>query len=961
MNTASEYLTFEKSKVARVVSLAMRGLLVTALSIPVMAQAEDTQVTPENNVEVIEIKGIWSSMEKSMAIKQDASGFVDAISSEDVGKLPDSNVAEALQRIPGVSIQRNRGEGDFVSLRGLGPDFVRGSVNGRSLLSATESVDPNINGGINTSTGRATNFDVLPSEMISTLEVIKSASAKHVEGGIGGVVDVKTARPLQVGNKVVGSVQGVYRDFNEETDPVLSGLASWKSDDETFGILGAIAYSERTIREDFTRTFGYFPSSAVGTTGPFDIDNNGVSDEVTSIPFPLSNNLESYNESRERFTLSTTAQWLPDADTEVVLDLFYSDRQVESTSSNMIFLPIPSPSDLSAQTVNPDGSIQVGDLVTNGAFSTIPSSLRPELTTDMQEYDDDMFSIGLNVSKTIELWTLSADVSYSKAEGSNNFDRVRYDGNNGAFAFSTEVAEHGFNITQTNAGGAANTDIGNAANFVVSVFDDRFATNEDEEMAFQFDAVREIDSEVISGIEMGARIRVREKDKLSKNNGGGVGVAGAGILASDAGFNRGATNFLDGDFNSTFAYNSIAFPANAGARSALAPYMKANGLTTDIADNPFGTFSVEETTYAAYFQVNLDGEIGSVPYVGDFGFRLVTTQQTINGFDAELRVTDNGGQDTTVFDDLATGAATPFQSTDTYTNVLPSMNFRFELADDLFLRIAASKTLTRPTFNALSPGLSLNANCSCDNNGDNFALSATAGNPGLSPYEATNYDLGLEWYFDEKGAAYAGLFNKTLENYIAVVTNQNVSTLGSADIRAIGVEQNGSSGSITLDQLSQPDNQGEASVTGLELGYLQSFDSGFGYNLNLTLTENSAEFVDSGADIDFPGVSKRSYNATAFYENDGFAARLSYSYRSDYLLVPDGVGGLGSQIVADEYGQLDASISYEINENFTVFANAVNLNDEEQELREEIPNAGSRFYSKSHVGQRFTVGVRASF
>lgn len=959
MSTLQTHKIFNKSKIANIISLAVRGLVVSALSISAV-QAEETTAKDDANVEVIEVTGIRSSIQKSMAIKQDASGFVDAISAEDVGKLPDANVAEALQRIPGVSIQRNRGEGDFVSIRGLGPDFVRGSVNGRSLLSATEQVDPNINGGINTSTGRAANFDVLPSEMISTLEVVKSASAKQVEGGIGGVVNVKTARPLQVGNKFVGSVQGVYRDFNEETDPVLSGLGSWKNDDETFGILGVVAYSERTIREDFSRTFGYFPSSAVGTVGPFDIDNNGFSDGITSIPFPLSNNLESYNEDRERFTLSTTAQWMPDADTEVVLDVFYSDRQVESTSSNLIFLPIPFPSDLSAQTVNPDGSIQVGDLVTNGAFTTIPSSLRPELTTDKQAYDDDVISVGLNASKTIDVWTLTTDLSYSIAKGTNNFDRVRYDGNNGTFAFSTEAAEHGFNITQLNAGGGANTDIGNAANYVVSVFDDRFSSNEDEEYAFQFDAIRAIDSDVISGIEMGARIRVREKDKLSKNNGGGVGVSGAGTLASDAGFDRGATNFLDGDFNSTFAYNDIAFPNNASARAALAPYMADNGLTTDIADNPLGTFNVEESTYAAYFQVNLDGEIGNVPYVGDFGFRVVTTKQTINGFDAELRITDNGGQDTTIFDDLATGASTSFQSKDTYTNVLPSMNIRFELDEGLFLRIAASKTLTRPTFNALSPGLTVNANCSCDNNGDNFAVSGSAGNPGLSPYEATNYDLGLEWYY-ENGAAYAGLFHKTLENYIAVVSNQNVTTLGSEEIRAIGIEQDGSSNSIPLDQLSQPDNQGEANVTGLELGYLQSFDSGFGYNLNLTLTENSAEFVDSGDDIDFPGVSKRSYNATGFYENEGFAARLSYSYRSEYLLVPDGVGGLGSQIVADEYGQLDASISYDINENFTVFANAVNLSNEEQELREEIPNAGSRFYSKSHVGTRYTLGVRATF
>lgn len=930
-----------------------------AASLSPSVNAQEQQASQaESETEVIEVRGIWSSLEKSMAIKQDATGFVDAISSEDVGKLPDQNVAEALQRITGVSIQRNRGEGDFVSIRGLGPDFVRGTVNGRSLLSATEFVDPNINGGIDTSTGRAANFDVLPSEMISTLEVVKSASAKHVEGGIGGVVNVRTARPLAMGNKVVGSVQGVYRDFNEETDPIASVLGSWKNDEDTFGILTTLAYSERNIREDYTRTFGYFPSSAVGTTGPFDLNNDGVTDNVTSIPFPLSNNLESIDEERERLTISSTLQWRPDENTELSVDVLYSDREISSSGSNFIFLPIPFAADLAGQTVNPDGSIQVGNLVTNGGFSTLNTTLRPEATTDLQQAEDDVISVGVNFSKVIEEWTLTADLSYSKAEGTNDFTRARYDANNGTFNFTTTVANDEFIINQNNfdANNPA-TSLGNTDNYVLSLFDLRAAVNEDKETAFQLDALREIESDVISSIEMGIRVRKREKFRTATRKDTVVGSAG--ILATNAGFNRGASNFLDGDFNASFAYNDIPFPNPASAISAYSATAGAESLTP--VANPFGTYDIEEVTYATYFQLNLDGEIGGVPYVGDVGFRIVTTQQDISGFDAELRITDTGGQDTTSPDVLATGSATPFASNETYTNVLPSFNLRFELADDLFLRVAASETLTRPTFNDLQPGLTLNPNCSCDNNGDNFAIAATAGNPGLAPYEATNYDLGLEWYFGEKGAAYAGFFHKDLENYIAVVTNEQVSTLGSAPIRAVGIEQNGTSNPIPLDQVSQPDNQGEAEVTGLEIGYLQSFDNGFGYNLNASFTENSAEFTETGADIDFPGVSKNSYNATVFYENHGFSARLSYSYRGSYLLVPDGVGGLGSQIVAESYGQLDGSVSYEINENFTVFANAVNLNDEEQQLREEIPNVGSRFYSRSHIGPRFTLGVRGSF
>ncbi|MGS2722648.1 TonB-dependent receptor [Porticoccus sp. GXU_MW_L64] len=904
--------------------------------------------------EEIVIKGIRGSLERSLSIKENSTGFVDAISAEDVGKLPDQNVAEALQRVPGVAIQRNRGEGDFVSIRGLGPEFVRGTVNGRTLLSATEFVDPNINGGINTSTGRASNFDILPSEIINTLEVIKTSSAKHVEGGIGGVVNLKTARPLTLGHKLAGTIQGVYRDFNEDTDPSVSGLYSWANDSETFGILTSVSYSERSIREDLSRTFGYFPSAAVGTVGPFDIDNDGTSDAVTSIPFPLSNNLESISESRDRYTVTSTLEWsLDDGNTDIVADIFYTNREISSSGSNLIFLPIPFPGDLSGQTVNPDGSIQVGDLVSGGAFTVIPSSLRPELTTDLQDAEDENIAFGLNVTREVGSWTLVGDLSYSKAEGINRFDRVRHDGNNGTFLFETTVTDGGFNIVQTNAGGGANTDLGNADNFVVSVFEDRIANNDDEELAFQFDAKKDVESNFISSFEIGARYRTREKENTRSSIVDGS-VVNQGVTAGAAGFIRGASDFLDGGFNSTFAYDSLAFPDNAAQRAAL-------GIVNVIPNDPFGTFDVEESTFAAYFQVNLDGTIGGIPYAGDVGFRVVSTQQDVNGFDAELRVQDNGGQDTTVFDGFTSGDATPFSSSETYSNVLPSLNLRFELSENLFLRVAASKTLTRPTFNDLSPGLSLNPNCSCDNNGDNFAVAATAGNPGLSPYESTNFDVGVEWYFAESSALYVGVFDKVLEDYIAVVTNNNVSNLGSANIRAIGIEQDGSSAPIALDQLSQPDNQGEAQVTGLEFGYLHAFESGFGYNFNVTLAENSAEFLETGADIAFPGVSDLSYNLTAFYEKDNFEARLSYSYRSDYLLVPDGVGGLGSQIFAESFGQLDGSISYSLNDSVTLFANVVNLTDEEQELFERIPGAGDRFESLSHVGTRFAFGVRGTF
>lgn len=947
-----------KNKTFSLSAIAVALLTVGYVASPTVLAAEKEA----DDVEVIEVTGIRGSIGRSLAVKQDATGFVDAISAEDVGKLPDANVAEAMQRITGVTIQRSRGEGDFVSIRGLGPDFVRGSVNGRTLLNATESVDPIFNGNSVTSTGRAANFDILPSEIITNLDVMKSTSASHVEGGIGGAVNVQTARPLAIGNKVSASLTGTYRDFNEDTDPSGSGLISWVSDDSNFGILGSVAYSQRTLREDFSRSFGWFPS--FGISSQLDTNNDGSGDANPSdVPFSLSNNAESYEENRDRLTVTSTLQWAGD-DSEFTVDFLYSKREVEEIHQNFIFLPIIFDGDLAGNTTNPDGSVQVGDLVKDGSFFRHQTSLRPELTTDLQNYEDDLFSVGANYSVSLGEWDLTADISYSKAEGSNTFDRVRIDGNNGQFTFDSTVdLQKGFNIQQTNIGNGAKTDLGNPANFVVSVFDDRFATNEDEEIALKFDASKAIDHDVISSIEIGARIRTREKSIQRASNGNGIGVSGAGVTLADVGtHNSGASNFLDGMWGNNFGFNNLVFPDNSAARTNanVLSFMKDNGLSTNISADPFGSFDVEENTYAAYFQVNLDGELGGVPYAGDIGFRVVLTKQTINGFDAEFVISDAGGMDTTVFDSLSTGSATPISFDDSYANVLPSLNLRFELDDNLFLRVASNKSLTRPTFNSLAPAFNINANSSTNLNGDNFAVSLGAGNPSLKPYEATSYDIGLEWYFAESSALYASIFHKDIENYIASSTSNVVTELAGASIRAIGVELNGSRSPIAIDQVSQPDNQGEAQITGLELGYQQAFDSGFGYIANFTLTENSAEYEATGKDIDFPGVSEVSYNLAGYYENGPLQARVAYSYRSEYLVEPSAIG-FGGQLFNDEYAQLDASISYDIFENTTIFLNAVNLTDEDQDVYSELPNIGKRYYSTSHVGPRVSFGIRGNF
>ncbi|MGS2722655.1 TonB-dependent receptor [Porticoccus sp. GXU_MW_L64] len=895
---------------------ALSGVIAASFAPGVLAA--DNAASTEINEEIV-VRGIRGSLKQALSLKKEATNFVDAISAEDAGKLPDQNIAEALQRVTGVAIQRSRGEGDFVSIRGLGPDFVRGTINGRSITSGTETFDSTLSGGTATSTGRATNFDLLPSEIIDTLEVIKSTSAKHVEGGIGGVVNVKTARPLDTENRTAFNIKGTYRDFAEETDPNVSGMINWSNDSDTFGILASIAYSERNIREDISGSFGYLPF------GTYDTDGDGLEDR-SDVIVPLSSNQDSFEEGRDRTTFNSTLQWAFGEDSQLTLDLLYSDRDIEQRQQGVIFVSLPTVG------ANDDGSVTVSpnDIV-GGALRSITSNIPPELVNDEQVANDEQLNLALNYTTKVGDWTLSTDISSADAEGTLAFDRaVTVGDGGGTYLIDYTVDESGFTVVSNGT-----ADLSNPANYFLRNGRVTRTINEDEESAFQFDATREIDSNFLSSVEIGARYRTREKSVTRSDFDGGFGL-GTTLRLSDisGGATAPASNFLDG--GTVTAFGDLVFANTQPALDAVRAAAGAVDITPQL--DPLGTFDVEEDTYAFYTQLNLDGEIGGIGYVGDVGFRVVLTEQEITGLSQPFTIDGTTTPGSIVF----TGPVAPITFDDSYVNVLPSLNLRFELDEGLFLRLAASKTVTRPTFVQLSPRVAINPSATADLNGDGIAATANLGNTSLSPYESTNYDLGVEYYFGDASALYAGVYYKEIEDFIANVTNLDVTFSGTV-----------------FDSVSQPDNQGVAQLIGLEAGYQQSFENGFGYIINASISENDAEFEDGG-DISFPGVSDLSYNITGYYDNGPLQARLAYSYRDDFLLNPSDV--FTNQIFVEEFGQLDASVSFDITDNFTLSLEFLNLTDENLErTTSNTSGLGSQFLSDGVVGRRVAFGFRGRF
>ena len=754
-----------------------------------------SQESAEVVVEEVVVRGIRKSVQESLNVKRENTNFVDAISAEDVGKLPDSNIAEALQRVAGVSIQRNRGEGDFVSIRGLGPEFVRSTINGYTLLSATESREATRNGGVKSSSGRKTNFDLLPAVMIGSLEVVKSPSAEHVEGGMGGVVDVHSHRPIELGRQIVGSAKGGYRLFNEDVEPSVSGLFSWVNEDETFGWLGSVSYSERYIREDNIDGYGWCTlDSFCPPEVVLDTNGDGLGD-LTDYLVPSAVIPASFSEDRKRLTLGSTLQWVLGDNHELTADVFYSERNVDNSGVKsaimdccgavswraMEFGPVDT-------TANPDGSVSADIGVSNnGTLTHYTANSVLVANRDIQQIDDTVLGIGLNYDFALSDWAdLNINVSYSEAEGEQNFQRT---GIRTAERVSFDVQISGDQIDVSNFNGP---DLSDVSNYVTNNADAIERYNDDSEFAVGLGAV------FAERLKVGMRYRDRTKEvqDYTTFNVFTGSIPAAGIKTLHVG------NFLDGD--NSYPIGEIAFPDLDSARAHILANVPDAGF--DVVYKPVDSYKTDEQTLAAYGQLELEGEIASIPYFGNVGVRIVRTETDVTGYNQPFRI-DNDPETRLGSVVILSEEIVPWTVSNDYINVLPSLNLRFEIKDDLFLRFSVNKSVTRPTFDDLRPGLTV---------ANPTNRIAGAGNPELVAYESLNYDLGLEWYFADSSAIYVGAFWKQIDEFIGGSTSFDVTLFD-----------------VNFNSVTQPLNQGEAEIIGLETGYQQAFDNGFGYHTSM--------------------------------------------------------------------------------------------------------------------------------
>jgi len=923
----------------------------SALLMQGAALAQQSTSTPKATGDALEevvVTGIRASLRSSMEVKRDSIQVVDAISAEDINDFPDKNVSEALQRVTGVQISRQDGEGRGVSIRGADPSLNRVEINGSSALSLTV-------GG-----GRDVDFRDIPVEFISRLEVVKSATPDMTEGGVGGTVRVLTRRPFDNTEPyLAGSAQMVYSDLAEEYDPKFALIGSRLFLNDTLGVLLSATWEERHLYSNNARTTGWLRRNQFNATGTqinppgrqTDINGDGTTDWIPEIPRYIIDRRET-----TRPAFSGVVEWRPNDGLSLFAEGTYTEAKEKVSSMLMQLSGSSGIIDYSRSTVGADNTIDHLEIV-SGAIGTTQFPIDLAYRNINGSLKRDQYTTAAGARWETGNFVLDGRLSYAKAEVQND------EKNSTATIFGLPRAI----IDYTDGEGAPNftfpgidTTTGQLVNQLAAVFNPR--TNSQDEQAAEFNVEYKPDSNWITSLKTGARFNELTMDSIlyqrtiqlssraaSSSAGNTTTVATPqatiqNIIDENSGVNR-VQFFETGDLgfgggirfwndNNDDTYNATV--AASGIAGGLDPYAaNPNANTNGTYQNYLDTWSVEEKTKSAYVQGSFAFNDIAVPISGTLGVRYVDTDTLSSGYN---RVQSGTGANVVVTFPQASREGG-------YEKWLPSLNMRFNFTDQLVGRLTAGKVMARPNPNQLALRRTT----------DVVGETGSRGNPDLQPFEADQYDLGVEWYFSSDDYVAVTLFRKEISSFILNVSSgEDAAGEPCPDVALPGCFN-----------ISRPINGTDAvTINGVEAGGQWAFSflpapfSGFGALANITYSDDEGfkgTDLVTGEILPFPGLSKLSYNASLYYEGKKLSARASYNWREEWLITASGRGGLPE--FNEDYGSLDASLSYSFIPNLTLFAEAINLLDEQ---RIENNNPYRRIGNET-FGKRYFVGLRGKF
>lgn len=893
----------------------LHPIAAAAALLSLCAAAQAQQAAPPEAMQEVVVTGIRASLEQSLSQKRNSDSVIDVVSAEDIGKLPDKNVADAVQRVPGVNISSSAGgeggfsENDRVSIRGTSPSLTQTLINGHAVGTGDWFVTDQVG-----TVGRSVSFALLPSEIVSRVTVQKSSQADLVEGGVAGSINIETRKPLSFKKPFTAelAVQAIHADLPGKTDPQMNALFNWKNEAKTMGVLFQVFSEKRHERRDGQEFFGYGavdPNSPAAQKYP----------ELAGVLAPLGINSALFEQVRKRQGGSIDLQFKPTPDLMLDVNGFYS--KLDAANYNRSFYNQPG-ANLNA--VDNDGK-HVGVIpstftVKNNTLvaADFPASQFPaaNATTPYngQLYPalvDQIYRPGSNSStayidfngsyRASERLRITGSLGYTRGIGETPVD-LGYEA--GLTGVGVSYQLNGLSPAKLNFPGL---DISKFTNVVTASAWGSHVETLDTEKYGQADGELSMDYGVLESLKFGARYAEHHRNVAWPEN--------RSCAVCD-----GTTNAL------LPKWNGGTYPSDYGkglGGSAQGRYWQLDPADlvawANKYDNSGGPNSrnwpaeldVKEKDSAAYLMANLAGN----KWRGNVGVRVVRTQQTT--------VTNVPGGENPIGQENIFGTYTPTIVKHSYTDVLPSANIKFDLSKDLVARAAVAKTMARADYSALVGAVNLN----------DQLLTGTGGNPDLKPIRSTNYDATLEWYFAPKAMLSVGAFFMDMKSYV---------TFGTAPV----TYYNNTFKKFNTYVIQSPTNIG-ARNKGVELSYQQGLWGGFGVVGNYTYTNGKA---DDGAAV--VGSSRGTYNLEGYYEDERLSARLAYTYRSSFLA---GLFSSSPQYVHG-VGNLAASVNYKIDERYSLTFDVLNLNNPVLKYYGANQDQPTALYSN---GRQYYFGLRA--
>ncbi|KMT66992.1 hypothetical protein XM47_00700 [Catenovulum maritimum] len=923
---------------------------------PAVFAAENVET--EDEIEVISVKGFGSSLGKALREKRFSPSVVEIISSDDLGTLPDVSITDSLVRLPGIAASRDRGNASRISIRGMGPRLNVATMNNREIVSAEPSRD--------------VRFEQFPAELIDSVEVYKSPLASKAEGGISGLVNMNFVSPLSKDKRLINfGASYMYNELGNDL-PGTDGKgykANFSIVDqvsETFGYAFGLTYQDQPSLEKGIESWDYNNAANRG-----DLNENG---KVEDAPWGVV--AKSKRGNNERTAGLLILEYKPSDSLTIKGDLFYSQFDIQERDDQMGAGDLGNWADdgsgprgwgydayhssglvpviVDGQDANSE-RLQAGIQRGGGTYVSVPTWFQT----------NEMLSAGVNLEYIGDVWTTRLDIGLSEASINSVWANITPNFSGGDYLVGFNAVENGGaqplgigSVNDANSYGLAGLEwqeipAGSGTWVEVQVpatmtgVGDRELTDEMANINLDFE--RDLDFSIFSKLSFGARVTDRTKVNDELND-----------WTRTANLDHGLTDFGEiYTIGNEYAFDKSVFADQAAqwddlvaefniTDADLVPHIYTFKDWDMVAEKAFGgaknpagnrddknllaSWELTEKNTAAYVQLDITGDLAGIPFTGNLGVRYAKTEVTSTGHTSELgdwtEVSPGNWQQPTII--------TPTQVSHEYDEVLPSLNMVFNITNDSQIRLGAARTMSRPPLLEMRTGFSFDKS--------SFPYTASGGNPTLDPYIADQFDLGYEYYWGESSAASINYFYKDLKSHI-------------------GLEDSVISYNNDEYDITRTLNGDGGVIQGFEILYQQSLDmlpapfDGLGIYANYSYTDSDVmEFKPENNPYNLGGLSKDIASFTLWYDKDGFDARISVNYRSEYTgvnsWIPSKVNLNSSETTAD------ASLGYFITEQLKVTLQAQNLTNESS------VNYWDNDYAKPAYnvewGRRYLIGFQYS-